>query len=258
MKDTVTALMIGDIVGKPGLRALDEGLKGSVAAYDADVVVVNGENAADGFGLTEGIVETLLSLGVDVITSGNHIWQKRDVLPFLDRSERVLRPANYPEGCPGRGSGSFVKAGVGWTVINLQGRKSLYPIDCPFRVGRRLVDEAVARGDIVLIDFHAESTEEKEALGLYLDGAASVVVGTHTHVRTSDIRLLPKGTGYITDLGMTGPDESCIGVKIELSLGRSLTQIPLKMETAEGSATIHGAAFTIDVATRRVVELSSF
>jgi hypothetical protein len=251
MGDVVRALMIGDVIGEPGLKALFAGLGELVRRLKVDIVVANGENAAAGFGITEEECKRLLALGVHVITSGNHVWEKKGAAELLDAQPRLLRPANYPEGAPGRGLTLVETNGATFAVLNLQGREGLYPIDCPFRRADKALAEIVekAPGALVLVDVHAESNEEKEALGLYLDGRVSALAGTHTHVQTADERVLPKGTGYITDLGMTGPDDSVIGVKGEICLKRSLTQMPIKMETAEGSASIHGALFTIDAAT---------
>jgi metallophosphoesterase (TIGR00282 family) len=257
MGETVRALMLGDVVGEPGMKALFAGLGELMRRKKADFVVVNGENAAQGFGITADECSRLLSLGIHVVTSGNHVWEKKGAQELLAAEPRLLRPANYPAGAPGGGLAFAEAAGLRWAVLNLQGREGLYAIDCPFRSA----DAALARvdaewpGAIVLVDVHAESNEEKEALGLYLDGRVSALVGTHTHVQTADERVLPGGTGYLTDLGMTGPADSVIGVKTEICLRRSLTQMPIKMETAEGPAVIHGALFTIDAASRRCLSV---
>ena len=252
MSETVRALMIGDVVGEAGMKALFAGLGELVRRLGADIVVVNGENAAGGFGITKDETDKLFSLGVHVVTSGNHVWEKKGAAELLDAEPRLLRPANYPAGAPGRGMALVEAGGASWAVINLQGRLGLYAIDCPFKCADALLEslKLEAPGSIVLVDCHAESNEEKEALGLYLDGRISAFSGTHTHVQTADERILPAGTGYLTDLGMTGPDDSVIGVKTEICLRRNLSQMPIKMETAEGPASIHGALFTIDSATR--------
>jgi metallophosphoesterase (TIGR00282 family) len=253
----VRALMLGDVIGEPGMKALFAGLGELVRRLKVDLVVANGENTAAGFGITKEESDRLLASGVHVITSGNHVWEKKGATELLDSEARLLRPANYPEGAPGRGLCILEASGRSWAVLNLQGREGLYAIDCPFRTADAALAKiaAEAPGAIVLVDFHAESNEEKEALGLYLDGRVSAFAGTHTHVQTADERILPKGTGYITDLGMTGPSDSVIGVKSEICLRRSLTQMPIKMETAEGAATIHGVLFTIDADTGRCLAI---
>lgn len=254
MQETVRALMLGDVIGASGLRALFAGLSSLVRKTKADIVVANGENVAGGFGITRETADQMFSMGVDVITTGNHVWEKKDANLLLDSEPRILRPANYPSGAPGGGFLTVRKADVDWLVMSLQGRERMYPIDCPFRTAKDILKRN--KQAISIIDFHAESTDEKEALALYLDGEASVVAGTHTHVQTADERVLPKGTGYITDLGMTGPQDSVIGVKQEICIRRSLTQMPLKMETAEGDSSIQGALFEIDAQSRRVLSVS--
>lgn len=253
MQETVRVLMLGDVIGDPGLRALFAGLPGLIKKTRADLVTANGENSAGGFGITREAAERMFSMGIDVITTGNHVWEKKDVDKLLDSEPRILRPANYPPGAPGAGFRTFEKDGVSWLVLSLQGRERLYPIDCPFRTAKDILRKN--KGSIAVVDFHAESTEEKEALAFHLDGEASVVAGTHTHVQTADERILPGGTGYITDLGMSGPEDSVIGVKTEICLRRSLSQMPLKMESAEGEAGIQGALFEVDVRTRRTLSV---
>lgn len=247
------ALMIGDVIGTPGLKALFAGLGPLVRATRADIVVANGENAQNGFGIGKDEADKLFALGVHVVTSGNHVWERPGSAELLDSSERLIRPANYPPGAPGRGYAVVEARGATWAVINLQGREGMSPIDCPFRTAdailARLADQAP--GAIAIVDFHAESVEEKEALGFYLDGRAAAVAGTHTHVQTMDERILPKGTGYITDIGMSGPEDSVIGVKADICVRRGLTQMPIKMESAEGDASIRGALFSIDRESRR-------
>jgi metallophosphoesterase (TIGR00282 family) len=229
--------MIGDVVGNPGLDVLEKLLPSLIREERADFVVVNGENAADGFGISEANLGRILAAGADVVSSGNHVWEKRDFWPILDTEERILRPMNYPAGAPGRGWTLIQKNGVPWLVINLQGRELMTPIDCPFHsfdsVLASLPDETSA---IVLVDFHAESTREKEALGFYLDGRAGVVAGTHTHVQTADEKVLPGGTGYITDLGMTGVSGGVIGMDAKICLDRARTQVLFRMACAEPSA----------------------
>ncbi len=253
----VRVLMIGDVVGEPGIKALNAGLPELVRRTGASLVIANGENASGGFGITKAESDRLFSLGIHVITSGNHIWEKKGAAELLDATPHLLRPANYPAGAPGRGGAMLEIDGISFAVLNLQGREGLYMIDCPFRSADAFIAAVrTERPDaLILVDFHAESNEEKEALGLYLDGRVAAVAGTHTHVQTADERILPKGTGYLTDLGMTGPDNSVIGVKSAICIKRSLTQIPIKMEPAEGQATIHGALFTIDCATGKCIAI---
>ncbi|MHB9293658.1 2',3'-cyclic-nucleotide 2'-phosphodiesterase [Hollandina sp. SP2] len=243
----VRAMMIGDVVGDPGLTALEGLLPGLIQEYEADVAVVNGENAADGFGLTETTLARILAAGADVVTSGNHVWEKREFWPILEGERRILRPANYPQGTPGQGWVKFEKAGMPWLVVNLQGRELMTPLDCPFRTFDGI--PAGLDQEIILVDFHAESTREKEALAYYLDGRASLLAGTHTHVQTADERILPQGTGYITDLGMTGVLEGIIGMDSRICLDRVRSQVLYRMECAQGPGSLQGIVVTIDAAT---------
>jgi metallophosphoesterase (TIGR00282 family) len=224
-------------------------LQGLIKETRADVVVANGENAAEGLGLTPDLAEGMFKSGVDVITSGNHIWQKREILPFLDSEARLLRPENYPIGVPGHGNCVVTKKGIEVAVLNLQGRQSMHSLRCPFAVGLEQARRLRSRSKVLVVDFHAESPEEKEALSLYLDGTVSAVIGTHTHVQTADERILPQGTACLTDVGMTGPGDGVIGMKAEISISRALTQIPYKMEVAGEDTVICGALMEIDVAT---------
>jgi metallophosphoesterase (TIGR00282 family) len=250
--------MIGDVVGDPGLEVLEARLPGLIRENAVDFVVVNGENAAEGFGITEGVLQRILAAGADVVSSGNHVWEKRDFWPVLEKESRVLRPGNYPAGTPGRGWTRLEKAQstgipVSWLVVNLQGRELMTPIDCPFRCFDSLPEKP---GDIILVDFHAESSREKESLAYYLDGRASLVAGTHTHVQTADERVLPGGTGYITDLGMTGVTESVIGMDKKICLDRARNQVLYRMECAKnGAALIQGIAAEIDGATGKTLSL---
>ena len=273
--------MIGDVVGGPGLKVLEDKLPGIIKNNAVDFTVVNGENAADGFGLTEAALKRMVNCGVDAVTSGNHVWEKREFWHFLETDDRVLRPANYPPVSPGRGWLCVEKAGVNWILINLQGRELMTPIDCPFRRFDKIIKslansasnyhnvltgegEAIMPGvfPVIIVDFHAESSREKEALGYYLDGKAALVAGTHTHVPTADERILPKGTAYITDLGMTGITGSIIGMDTKICLDRTRKQVLYRMEPAsdhgdsgESSLEIQGIIVEIDTETGKAVSI---
>jgi metallophosphoesterase (TIGR00282 family) len=257
---TVKALILGDVVGQPGCRALFVGLPELIRRLGADLVIANGENAADGFGLTPYIAERMFKSGVHVITSGNHIWQKRDIFPLLATNDTLLRPENYPViagagAIPGKGHCIVTVRDVPVLVINLEGRVNLSPLRDPLQVGKAVLKQFRSKVKAVIVDFHAEAVEEKEALGLYLDGEVSLVFGTHTHVQTADERILPGGTAYITDIGMTGPTESVIGMKTETAIARSLTQMPLKMEVQNSRAEIQGVLLEFDTTTGKAVRL---
>jgi metallophosphoesterase (TIGR00282 family) len=240
-------LFIGDIVGKPGRRAVRDLLPGIIEEYRIDFVIANCENAAAGFGVTAEIVEELYGYRIDVLTSGNHIWDKKEFLEFADEYETLLRPANYPAGAPGRGSVVVpTPSGAPVGVLNLEGRVFMRPLDCPFRTADREVEQMRKRTRVILVDMHAEATSEKIALGCYLDGRVTAVVGTHTHVQTADERILPGGTAYITDVGMTGPFDSVIGIKKDAILERFLTQIPNRFEVAKGDVRLQGVIVDVD------------
>ncbi len=249
----IRVLFVGDIVGRPGRNALKEWLPKWRKAQEIDFVVANGENAAGGMGITPKIFFELLGAGIDVITSGNHIWSKKEIYDTLETSNRLLRPANYPENVPGKGWSLHTIRGIKSLIVNLEGRVFMKSLQCPFKT----MDDLLGKFDvkIILIDFHAEATSEKIALGWYLDGRVTAVVGTHTHVQTSDETLLPGSTAYITDLGMTGPYHSVIGMKKEVVLHRFLTQMPLKFEVASGKAAISGAVIEIDPGTGKAVSI---
>jgi metallophosphoesterase (TIGR00282 family) len=220
------------------------------------LIVANGENAADGFGITPPIVTQFLNAGVDVITSGNHIWQKREILPLLEDEARLLRPENYPKGAPGKGTCVLEKKGIKFAVVNLQGRDGMMHLDCPFQVGKSVVNQLRKETKIIIVDFHAESSREKEALGWYLDGKVSALIGTHTHVQTGDQRILPKGTAYLTDVGMIGPSQSVIGVDKSIAIQRSITQMPIKMEILDSPAIINGVLIEIEAETGKSQAIS--
>ena len=243
-------LFIGDIVGKPGRDLVRRGLSGLVERHSIDLVIANVENAAGGRGITREIGETLRQQGIDVMTSGNHIWDKREALEYIEMEPRLLRPANYPSGVPGSGRVVVRTAGgeqVG--VVNAMGRVFMADLDNPFVVARREIETVRRDTRIVVMDFHAEATSEKLAMGWHLDGLATAVVGTHTHVQTADEQLLPGGTAYITDVGMTGPHESIIGMEKEAVLGRFLTSLPARYETASGNPRLNAVVITADEAT---------
>ena len=252
----VSILFIGDIVGKPGRHALGQQLHKLVDRYRVDLVIANGENSAGGFGITPDKARELFDLGVHVITTGNHVWDKKESTGFLDREAAVLRPANYPPGVPGHGSAvATTSGGIKVGVLNLEGRIFMSPIDCPFRTADRELARLQAETPIVLVDFHAEATSEKVALGWYLDGRASAVIGTHTHVQTADERILPQGTAYMTDAGMTGAFDSVIGVRKEEPIQRFLTQLPAKFEVAKKDVRLNGLQLTVDEATGRALSV---
>lgn len=246
----MNVLLIGDIIGRPGRTALRRGLDRLKRKVDLDFVVANGENAAAGIGLTVDIAREILDLGVDVITTGNHIWNKKEISGFLEDEPRLLRPANYPDGAAGRGAGIYISTnGIKLGVLNLEGRTFMNNLDCPFTKADQLVAELKKKTPVVLVDFHAETTSEKMALGFYLAGRVSVLVGTHTHVQTADERILAGGTGYISDLGMTGSFESVIGFRPEQAIERFLTQRPLRLEVAKGNLMLNGLIVEIDTET---------
>lgn len=252
-------ILIGDVVGKPGRRVLLANLKRLKEQHEAEFVVANIENAAEGAGLVPKIGDEILSAGVDVMTSGNHIYDKREVIAYIENEPRLLRPANYAPETPGRGVwiGSTA-SGTPIAVINLQGRVFMPPTDCPFHAADRLVSEVSSRARVILVDHHAEATSEKQALGRYLDGRVTAIVGTHTHVQTADEQVLKGGTAYITDLGMTGPYESVIGVQSELIIGRFLRGMPTRFETATEGAKLCGVVVEIDERSGRATHIERF
>jgi metallophosphoesterase (TIGR00282 family) len=243
-------LLIGDIVGLPGCRAVAELLPGIVSDYRIDVTIANAENAAGGFGLTQTVALELFACGIQVLTSGNHIWDKRAIVKFIDRERRLLRPANFPPETPGRGS-VIISDGAGqpFGVVNLSGRVFMDSLDCPFRAARREIDLLREETPVIIVDMHAEATSEKIAMGWFLDGSVSAVLGTHTHVQTADEKILPQGTAYITDVGMTGSADSVIGIMKQQALQRFLTQMPVHFAPAENDARLQGALVDIDPAT---------
>ncbi|OPY78973.1 MAG: hypothetical protein A4E64_00574 [Syntrophorhabdus sp. PtaU1.Bin058] len=250
MPNNITVLFLGDVIGKPGRKAIEKYLK----TASADFFVVNGENLAGGIGVTPSTALEALSYGVDVITTGNHVWKKKEIAIFLMEEQRVIRPLNYPDGTPGFGYTLVRKNGKSLYVANIEGRIFMNPLNCPFRAMERFIEEAA--GDVpIIVDFHAEATSEKIAMGWFLDGKVSAVVGTHTHVQTADERILPHGTGYITDAGMTGPADSVIGMEKQVVLDRFLTQLPQKFEVGKDDVEVQGVMITIDSASKRCVAI---
>lgn len=240
-------LFIGDIVGKVGRITTKALLPSIVDKYKIDLVIANGENAAGGFGLTEKIANEIFNLGVHIITTGNHVWDKKEFIPQISKMDRVIRPLNYPPGVPGYGSIIYtLPNNKKVAVINLSGRVFMSNIDCPFRTGKEEVEKLNRITKIIIIDFHAEATSEKMAFGYFMDGKVSAVIGTHTHVQTADERILPGGTAYITDIGMTGPYDSIIGIEKDQIINRFLTNMPMRFETAKGEGCFSAIVIEID------------
>ncbi|MCX5851131.1 MAG: TIGR00282 family metallophosphoesterase [Deltaproteobacteria bacterium] len=240
-------LFIGDIVGKPGRRAVGQLLPPMMQNHHIDIVIANCENAAGGFGVTRDVVDELFRSRIDILTSGNHIWDKKEVLEFIEYYPALLRPANYPAGTPGGGSIiSSNGAGERVAVINLEGRVFMRPLDCPFRAAEKEIERLSAVTNIIIVDMHAEATSEKQAMGWFLDGRVSAVIGTHTHVQTADEKILPMGTGYITDAGMTGSFDSVLGISKDIAVGKFLSMMPVKFDVAKGDVWLQGVILDID------------
>jgi len=255
MPGSVRLLFLGDIIGRPGRQALDRFLPALVEKHKPTLIVGNVENAAGGSGLTPDIGRELLSR-LDVLTSGNHIWDKREVLSYLDQEARLLRPANYPPGNPGRGHVLVTdRAGHRVAVLNLQGRVFMEPLDCPFRTAEDLLERVRVETPVVIVDIHAEATSEKQALGWYLDGRASAVIGTHTHVPTADEQILPGGTAYLTDAGMAGGFRSVIGIRREQALQRFLTALPQRFEPGKDGLVLSAVFVEIDAGSGRALDI---
>jgi metallophosphoesterase (TIGR00282 family) len=250
-------LFIGDIIGRPGREILRMGLAAIKEHHGVDLVVANAENSAAGFGVTKDIGETILEYGVDVMTSGNHVWDKKEGLPYIAAEPRMLRPANYPAGAPGRGS-YVAQTGDGRAVgvVNVMGRVFMLPIDDPFAVVLREIEALRHRTRVILVDFHAEATSEKAAMGWHLDGKVTAVIGTHTHVQTADERILPGGTAFLTDVGMTGPHDSIIGMERESSLARFLNALPSRFEPATGNPRLNAVVIEADEGTGRALGIT--
>lgn len=252
-------LFIGDVVGKPGRRILETRLADLQKRHDVDFTVVNAENVAAGRGVTPTLADELLALGIDVLTSGNHIWAQRGIEDYLDKEPRLLRPHNFPPGTPGTGVfKGRSRTGHTVVVINLQGRVFMPPIDCPFRALDELLEEIGDPQAAVLVDFHAEATSEKIGMGWYADGRVAAVLGTHTHVPTADARVLPAGTAYCTDVGMTGPYDSIIGTRPDLALHRFITARPVRFQVASSNPRVAGAVIDVDPASGRATAIQTF
>jgi 2',3'-cyclic-nucleotide 2'-phosphodiesterase len=253
----MNVLFIGDIVGRPGRELIRKGLRPLIEHHGVDLTIANAENAAAGFGVTKDIGDSLLEWGVDVMTSGHHIWDTKEVLGYIDAEPRLLRPANYPAGVPGRGS-HLAHTGDGRAVgiVNVMGRVFMLPIDDPFAVVLKEIEALRHKTRVIVVDFHAEATSEKIAMGWHLDGKATLVVGTHTHVQSADERILPNGTAYMTDAGMTGPHDGIIGMEREPSLARFLTGMPTKFEPATANPRLNAVLVSADAKTGRAISVT--
>jgi len=248
----VKILFIGDIVGAPGRKIVHERLADILAQRSIDLCIANGENAASGFGITPRLAEELFASGVEVITGGNHIWDRKEIFDFFPHEPRLLRPANFPNGSPGSGLYTGrAKNGAGYAVLNLQGRTFMAPLDDPFRAALRELEKIPPETKVIVVDMHAEATSEKQAMGWHLDGKVSAVIGTHTHVATADSRVLPGGTAYITDVGMTGPHDSIIGMEKQGILQRFLDSLPARFAVAEGDVQMNAVLIDADEASGR-------
>lgn len=252
----IRILMIGDVVGRPGRRAVKENVPGMIEELGIDFVIANGENAAGGNGITREVAQELFNAGIDVITMGNHVWSKKEIYDYIARENRIIRPYNYPPGAPGKGFGCFQsKKGHTVCVFNLSGRVFMEDLDCPFRCADELLPALREQSAVIVLDFHAEATSEKAAMAYFLDGRLSAVCGTHTHVQSADERILPGKTAFITDVGMTGPRDSVIGVKKELVIEKFLTQMPKKFEVAAGPYQFNAVLVDVNVETGEALEI---
>lgn len=248
--ETLNILFIGDIVGKPGRQIVKSLLPKVIDQYKIEFVIANAENSAGGFGITEKVAQELFSYGIDLITTGNHVWDKKEAIPYIAKESRILRPLNYPQGVPGFGSiVTKTRKNNLIAVINVSGRVFMNLLDCPFKSTEEEIKRIREQTKVILIDFHAEATSEKMAFGYYFDGQVSAVLGTHTHVQTADERILPKGTAYITDVGMTGPEDSIIGFKKDEILEKFLTQMPKKFDVPSAASIFSAVVVQIDKAT---------
>ena len=256
-KELVNCLFIADILGKPGRKIVSDRLQSLRKEFDIDLCVANCENASGGKGITVKVANALFSYGIDVLTSGNHVWAQKEIIPYLESHSNILRPANYPPGAKGSGFGLFpIGKGYHIGVLNLQGRVFMKDLDCPFRVALEATAELRRTTKVILVDFHAEATSEKNALGRYLDGRVSAVLGTHTHVGTSDARILPQGTAFITDVGMVGPTSSIIGNDIDAVIQRFLTQIPQRLPLGQGPTIFNSVLIEIEQSTGKALNIT--
>ena len=245
-------LFIGDVFGKPGREIVRRALPALIDLHGLDFVIANGENSAAGFGITGDIADVLFGYGIDVMTTGNHIWDKKEILDYIPRQAKLLRPANFPAGVPGRGSYlGRTRTGEPIGVVNVMGRVFMTPLDDPFATVLKEIEGLRAKTRVIVVDFHAEATSEKVAMAWHLDGRVTAVLGTHTHVQTADERVLPKGTACLTDVGMTGPHDSIIGVTVDAALNRFLTAMPARFEAAGGLGRLNAVIITADAATGR-------
>jgi metallophosphoesterase (TIGR00282 family) len=254
-------LFIGDIVGKPGREAVKSLLPDLRKEYSLDLIIANAENASGGRGLTKKVAQELYDSGIHFLTMGNHVWDQKEILKFIDDERRLIRPANYPKGVPGKGYGVVTSNGIKTGVINLAGRVYLPPLENPFTMVMQLVNTLALETSVILVDFHAEATSEKVALGWLLNGKVSAVLGTHTHIQTADARILDRGTAYITDVGMTGPRDSVLGVKKEIVLNNFLTQMPVRHEVAGGISQLNAVVLDINEQTgqaREIIPIQKF
>ena len=259
MKQNLNCLFIGDIVGKPGLKAVHLFLPGMIEKYQPDLIIANGENAADGKGITEEEANQLFVQGVDIITTGNHVWDNWKGRQMLSQNQKILRPLNYPHGNPGLGY-SFIQLEEfpEIAVINLQGRTYMQSIDCPFKAADYALNSIKERTNLIFVDFHADATAEKIAFSWYLDGKVSAIFGTHTHIQTADACILPQGTGYITDAGMTGPYNSVLGLRKDIAIKRFLLQTPFKFEMGDGDQRLCGVYVKVNVESGKTEKIESF
>ncbi|OLO40968.1 metallophosphoesterase [Alkalihalophilus pseudofirmus] len=239
-------LFVGDVVGSPGRGMIKEYLPKLKKKYRPQISIVNGENAAGGKGITQKIYKGFLDAGAQAVTLGNHSWDNREIFEFIDDARSLVRPANFPDGTPGQGYTIVKVNSIEVAVINLMGRTFLPPNDCPFRKVDEIIEQVQSRTPVIFVDFHAEATSEKQAMGWYLDGRVTAVVGTHTHVQTADHRVLPKGTAYITDVGMTGPYDGILGMERSAVLNKFLTNLPVRFEVAEGREQLNAVVITVD------------